>query len=95
MRFNSIEFGMRIRNLREKAKYTKGQFAELLDISMEHLKSIESGRRNCSINVMIQISLIFDVSLDYLILGQDSRFETVKMEIQEAVNLLEQIRQKL
>ena len=63
MRFDSIEFGTRVRNLRENANYTKKQLADLLHISTEHIKSIESGRRKCSLNLMIELASLFEVSL--------------------------------
>ena len=95
MRFDSIEFGTRVRNLRENANYTKKQLADLLHISTEHIKSIESGRRKCSLNLIIELASLFEVSLDYLILGKDSRYEIVKTGIQEVMTLLEQINHEL
>ena len=45
MRFDIMECGIRIRAMREDLHYTHMQFADQLNISLDHLKSIERGRR--------------------------------------------------
>ena len=45
MRFDIMECGIRIRAMREDLHYTQMQFADQLNISLDHLKSIERGRR--------------------------------------------------
>ena len=44
--------------------------AELLNVSHGYISRIESGKKGCSVDLMIQISEIFGTSLDYLILGK-------------------------
>ena len=93
MSFKSVECGMRIRSLREKLNYTQNQFAEQLNVSLDHLKSVERGRRSCSIDLIAQISVRYGESLDYLILGKKS--DGAKAKIAEAMAILEQAQREL
>ena len=93
MSFKSVECGMRIRSLREKLNYTQNQFAEQLNVSLDHLKSVERVRRACSIDLIAQISVRYGESLDYLILGKKS--DGAKAKIAEAMAILEQAQREL
>ena len=93
MSFKAVECGMRIRSLREKLNYTQNQFAEQLNVSLDHLKSVERGRRACSIDLIAQISVRYGESLDYLILGK--KLDGAKAKIAEAMATLEQAQREL
>ena len=93
MRFDPIECGKRIRALREKLNYTQNQFADQLNVSLDHLKSIERGRRACSLDLIAQISITYGESLDYLVLGKKP--EAAKAKIDEVMAILEQVRCEL
>ena len=95
MRFDVVECGIRIRTLREDLHYTQTQFAEQLNISLDHLKSIERGRRACSLDLIAQIALTYDESLDFLILGKRSQIDIAKAKIVEAVAMAEQAKRML
>ncbi len=64
--------GIRIADLRRDHKMTQEQLAEKLDISVKHCSHVERGVSSLSTEKMIQLSDIFDVSLDYLIRGNFS-----------------------
>ena len=68
---NSNKIGARIRSLRKKQRKTQSHYADLLYISPSYLALIESGRRVPSIEVLIQIAKISDVTIDYLIFGDE------------------------
>ena len=53
---------------------TQENLAELLDISIKHCSSVERGLSCLSLERLIDICNIFDVSLDYLIRGNDYTF---------------------
>lgn len=63
----------RIKELRKSFGYTQDKLAELLDITTAHVRSMESGRRGISVELLIKMKKLFNVSIDYLLTGADSR----------------------
>ena len=61
--------GSRIAKLRKEHNLTQEQLAEKLDISIKHCSAVERGTSRLSLDYLIEISNMFDVSLDYLIKG--------------------------
>lgn len=72
------EIGARIRKLRQKQGKTQVYFADSLYISPSYLALIEAGKRTPTLEVLVQIASISDVSIDYLIFGDDSSLDTVQ-----------------
>lgn len=68
MYYNIKESGERIRQLRLKSGYTQEKIADALNIDRSLLSHVEAGKRGCSVDLLIQFSDFFKVSLDYLIL---------------------------
>ena len=95
MRFDPVECGKRIKSLREEKGYTQVQLSEAIRISFDHLRAIEHGRRTCSIELLVDLHVLFDVSLDYLILGKTSQLDAVKTELQRAVEIIEKVKREL
>ena len=62
--------GARIHQLRIKNGLTQEKAAESLNIDRSFYSRIESGKKGCSVDLFIQLSELFQVSLDYLILGR-------------------------
>lgn len=66
-----------------------------LNIDRSHLSHIESGERGVSLDLLIQFSEIFHVSLDYIILGKNggNLFESEKRNQLkcEVSNLIDQL----
>lgn len=62
--------GERIRRLRIESGYTQEEAAELLHIDRSFLSRVESGRKRCSVDLLVHISVLFDASLDYIVLGE-------------------------
>ena len=71
MNYDMKECGTRIQQLRIQQGYTQEEFAKRLNIDRSNLSRIESDRRSCSLDLLIQLSRIFGVTLDYLVFGQD------------------------
>ena len=67
-----LECGMRISRLRMELGFTQAQAAEKLNISVQHYRSVEVGRRGAAIDLLVDISILYHTSLDYLILGRHS-----------------------
>lgn len=71
--------GERIRKLRLKRNKTQAYFADILYISPSYLALIEAGKRVPNLDVLVHISEITDVSLDYLIFGDDSNSDSLQL----------------
>lgn len=63
----NARIGVRIAPLRKQHKMTQEQLAEKLDISIKHCSAVERGLSCLSLEKLIEVSTLFDVSLDYLI----------------------------
>ncbi len=73
--------GARIRQLREKKNKTQAYFADVLYISPSYLSLIEDGKRVPNLDVLVHISELTDVSLDYLIFGDESDADSLSYTI--------------
>ena len=57
--------------LRTSAGMTQRKLAKELHVSLSAIGMYEQGRRTPSIDILIQMANLFDVSLDYLITGKE------------------------
>lgn len=64
-----IEMGNRIKLRRKELKINQSVLAELLDISNNHISSIETGKQKPSMDIFIKLCDILKVTPDYLLLG--------------------------
>ena len=69
MNYDMIRSGKRIQQLRMEKGYTQDELAAALNINRSFVSRIESGKKGCSVDLFIQLSELFQVSLDFLILG--------------------------
>lgn len=60
------EFGSRIHAGRKRRDFTAEEFAKKLDVSVEHIRAIESGRRLPSLELCIEIANVLNLSMDSL-----------------------------
>lgn len=65
----------KLRELRTKKKLTQKELSEKLGLSKNAVCEYEKGRAEPSIETLIKLSRIFEVSLDYLV-GRDEDFDT-------------------
>lgn len=70
MGINAKEIGKRIRVLRKGRRLTQEKLAEELGMQANSIARIEGGVRVPSIDLFVEISGYFGVTLDYLILGK-------------------------
>ena len=59
--------GKKIATLRKENSMTQEQLAEKLSITVKHCSSVERGLSSLSLEKLIYVSDLFDVSLDYLV----------------------------
>lgn len=100
MNYDTKECGKRIRQLRLKSRLTQEQIANAVNVDQSFYGRIESGKKGCSVDLFIQLSVLFGVSLDYLILGRylgelPERTDVVqlKADIENLVDRLEKFKQ--
>jgi len=95
MEFRREEFGQRIKALRKENGLTLQQMADELNISYQHYKKIENGSHGCSIEVLLDISSVFDVSTDYLLTGRTFEPLRIQKQLSEAQDILSDIMKDL
>lgn len=91
MNYNTKKSGTRIRQLRIRNGLTQEKAATALNIDRSFYNRIEAGKKGCSIDLFVQLSELFGVSLDYLIVGKypDSFLEsTDKIQLREDIDEL-------
>ena len=71
-----MRWNKRIRDLREDHDMTQDELADKLNISKRTLLRYESGISEPTIGILISLSLIFNVSIDYLV---ERKIENYKM----------------
>ncbi len=102
MNYDMEKTGQRIQQLRIQHGYTQEEFAKALNIDRSNLSRIESGRRGCSLDLLVQLSGILGVTLDYIVFGRDkldwitvdSR-ERLKVGLEHLINQLEVFKSSL
>ena len=62
--------GKKIKELRNKYKYTQTELANIVGVTKSTIAAYENDTRQPSYEVLIKLSHIFKVSLDYLILNR-------------------------
>ena len=94
MIYDTLETGRRIQKLRRDRGLTQEQFAERLNISTVHLAKIETGKRGCSLDILIDFAEFFGASLDYLVLGKAADSD-VRRRLDAVIQTLEELRKDI
>ena len=83
MSFNQKEIGRRVNELRTGHQLSLDQLADAVRCTRDHLYRAERGepRHGFSIDLLIEIAQYFDVSLDYLVLGEAGNNYAVREEL--------------
>lgn len=95
MTYDIKRSGERIRQLRIQYGYTQEKLAGELNIDRSLLSHVEAGKRGCSVDLLIQLADIFDVSLDLLILDKEKSRSQLKADITELISRLETLKREL
>lgn len=64
-----LSFGERIRCKRNHLGFTREYVAEKLDISLRFYQMIERGEKSVSLETLIGLGRVLNVSVDYLLFG--------------------------
>lgn len=65
MNFQNNEMGKRIKLRRKELNVKQSELAERLEISNNHMSSIENGKQKPSLDIFINICIQLNVSPDY------------------------------
>ena len=97
MYYDMEKSGERIRQLRIQSGYTQEQLAGKLNIDQSYYGRIETGKRGCPVEIFVQLSDLFGVTLDFLILGSsdEARVIQMKSDIDRLVERLEHFKASL
>ena len=77
---NYKEIGTRIRKYRKLKNISQEELAEKIDISTTHMSHIETGSTKLSLQVLVDIAQILEVSTDALIFEKTSKLKIQKIE---------------
>lgn len=69
--YDRKKFGDRIRQLRIQNEYTQKELAEKLGIGTSLLDDLEAGKKECPVELVVQFSNIFGVTINMLVLGKE------------------------
>ena len=89
MYYNTKASGARIRELRIAKNFTQDNLAEHMNVSRGFISLIESGKKGCSVDVLIALSNLFGVSIDYLVLGTAAFTEAMAYPVTAKYHLKE------
>ena len=84
--FDYTALGERIRKARKQRHLTQEQLAEECNLSTAHIGHIERGTRALSIESLITISEVLNVSTDYLLLDVSSSTDKKLSNILNAID---------
>jgi transcriptional regulator with XRE-family HTH domain len=73
-------FGKRLKELRKQKGWTQKELANKLDIRYSHLNKYENGMHAPPLEKLIQLTDLFDVSLDYLVKGLPMEESPIRSE---------------
>lgn len=86
MEQNYIEMGQRIKTRRKELNIKQAELAEYLDISNNHMSSIENGRQKPSLDIFVGICRHLHATPDYFLLGSMHEYN-IPLDITEKLRL--------
>ena len=95
MYYDPKESGKRIQTMRNSMGLTQEQLAERLNIATSTLGNIERGSKGISMDLAVEISIVLDVSLDYLVLGRKRKTLSPKEVVYQIIDLLTELLKRL
>ena len=88
----SQEFPKRLKVLRQKLGWSQGQVAKKVQADPQRISKYENGVIFPTTDMLIKLSQIFEVSLDYLVLGE-KEIDTEEIKNRELLKRVQQIDQ--
>lgn len=97
MNYDMKQSGKRIRQLRKGNGYTQEELAVKLNMDRSVLSRIEAGKYACSIDFLAQVSILFGVSLDFIVFGksQNDNVERLRESVAKIIQCLEHFKESI
>ena len=95
MRFDCTSYGARIKQLRNSRGLTQEQLAEQIGITRTYLLKIENGSQVGAIELAVELAVYFNVSLDFLLLGQNHHAKNRKQNLKMVISFLTELETEL
>lgn len=92
--FDPLKFGKRLQNTRKALGITQEELADRISVDRNHITRMERGIRVCSIDLLVELAAVLDVSTDYLLVGTVDTY-TEKRALLVAIEKLGEIVQSL
>lgn len=73
-KYDLKEFGLRVKTVRKTLKLSQQEFGEKLNISGSFISDIEAGKSKAGYDLFFNLSVVFNVNLYYLVLGEGEMF---------------------
>lgn len=80
--YHLAESGKRLKALRQKKgkAYTQERVAEEIGITREYLSRLETGKKGCSVDLLVIFAQYYGVTMDYITYGKEEIKLTEKMD---------------
>lgn len=92
MKYSQKEMGNRVMESRKKKGYKQESLAKQLNISTSYIGKIETGKNTPSIDLLVEMASLLDVSLDYLVLGKKTETDKIGQTLQDAIDMLTELK---
>lgn len=80
--------GCRLHSIRTTLGFTQEEFAEGIGESVDYVKRLENGTRGMKIEVLVKISKFYQLSVDYILFGNEESAEDILTPIVDATEKL-------
>ena len=82
MYYDQKESGKRIAALRKKNGLTQEELAQKMNVSYSFISKLELGYFGASVDILLELSSHFDVSLEFLVTGKEKQNDKLKHQIE-------------
>ena len=94
MYYDQSESGKRIAKLRKAKGMTQEQAAERFNMAVSSYGNIERGFRGVSIDLVLEMAVVFDSTSDYILAGWKHKEINIEKELVEIKQYLKRIDEK-
>lgn len=88
MYYNAKASGLRIQQSRKAAGFTLEELSDRLNVSDRQLRRIEKGESSGSVDLLVEISCVLGISLDYLLKGKTTNTNDARSLLMQAASYL-------
>ncbi len=81
MHINLNAMGTRMKRRRKELKMSQAELAEKVNVSNNHISSIETGKQIPSLTTFVKICEQLDTTPDFLLLGREACTRTISRKI--------------